>query len=68
MGFPWLPHRPKRVVTLEEFLMSQVAQQEAFARSFVEKGLFTDHHHHDDNPMAAVHSIIPLCKEIYMIR
>jgi len=32
---------PKQIVSSEELLMSQVVQQEAFARLLVEKGIFT---------------------------
>ena len=32
---------PKQLVTFEEFLMSQVIQQEALTRLLVEKGVFT---------------------------
>jgi hypothetical protein len=32
---------PKQVVSFEELLMSQVAQQEALTRLLVEKGIFT---------------------------
>jgi hypothetical protein len=32
---------PKQIVPIEELLMSQVVQQEALTRLFVEKGLFT---------------------------
>jgi hypothetical protein len=35
------PLDPKQVVSLEELLMSQVVQQEAFTRLLVEKGIFT---------------------------
>ncbi len=32
---------PKRIVSFEELLMSQVVQQEALTRLLVEKGMFT---------------------------
>jgi hypothetical protein len=32
---------PKQIVSFEELLMSQVVQQEALTRLFVEKGIFT---------------------------
>ncbi len=32
---------PKRIVSFEELLMSQVVQQEALTRLLVEKGIFT---------------------------
>ncbi|MGD0406009.1 MAG: hypothetical protein ABSB10_05085 [Candidatus Bathyarchaeia archaeon] len=32
---------PKQLVSFEEFLMSQVIQQEALTRLLVEKGIFT---------------------------
>jgi hypothetical protein len=36
-----IPLDPKQVVSFEELLMSQVVQQEALPRLFVEKGIFT---------------------------
>jgi len=35
------PVDPKQVVSLDEFLMSQVVAQEALTRLLVEKGIFT---------------------------
>lgn len=35
------PLDPKQIVSFEELLMSQVAQQEALTRLLVEKGIFT---------------------------
>ena len=35
------PLGPKPVATTEELLMSQVVQQDALTRLFVEKGIFT---------------------------
>jgi len=35
------PLDPKQILTFEELLMSQVVQQEALTRLFVEKGIFT---------------------------
>jgi hypothetical protein len=35
------PLDPKHIVSFEELLMSQVAQQEALTRLLVEKGIFT---------------------------
>jgi hypothetical protein len=32
---------PKQIVSFEELLMSQVAQQEALTRLLIEKGIFT---------------------------
>jgi hypothetical protein len=36
-----IPLDPKQIVSFEELLMSQVVQQEALTRLFVEKGIFT---------------------------
>jgi uncharacterized protein YqgQ len=36
-----IPLDPKQIVSFEELLMSQVAQQEALTRLLVEKGIFT---------------------------
>jgi len=36
-----VPLDPQQVVSFEELLMSQVVQQEALTRLFVEKGIFT---------------------------
>jgi hypothetical protein len=36
-----IPLDPKQVVSFEELLMSQVAQQEAPTRLLIEKGIFT---------------------------
>jgi hypothetical protein len=36
-----IPLNSKQIVSLEELLMSQVVQQEAFTRLHVEKGIFT---------------------------
>jgi hypothetical protein len=39
--FMAVPLDPQQVVSFEELLMSQVVQQEALTRLFVEKGIFT---------------------------
>jgi hypothetical protein len=36
-----IPLDPKQIVSFEELLMSQVAQQEALTRLLIEKGIFT---------------------------
>lgn len=36
-----IPLDPKRVVSFEELLMSQIVQQEALTRLLVEEGIFT---------------------------
>ena len=36
-----IPLDPKQVVSFEEFLVSQVVQQEALPQLLVEKGIFT---------------------------
>ena len=36
-----IPLDPKKIVSFEELLMSQVIQQEALTRLLVEKGIFT---------------------------
>jgi len=35
------PLDSKQIVSIEELLMSQVVQQEAFSRLLIEKGIFT---------------------------